>query len=101
MNALQKVNEDGNILFNITSVLTQHLKYQQIYTYAHTLLAYLRDCLIYMRQVATHTMDYINAAMTNILSPCADFSFCCTAFNPIKFSATEHASCYRQAFILY
>ena len=34
-----------------------------------TILAYLRDALTYMRQVAIHTMDYVDAATTNILSP--------------------------------
>ena len=69
MNALQKANEDINILFNITDILIQHLRYQLIQTYALTILAYLNDCLTYMRQVATHTMNYVHAAMTNILSP--------------------------------
>ena len=46
----------------------QHLSYYQIYTSACTLLAYLRDCLTYMRQVTTHIMDYVDPAMTNILS---------------------------------
>ena len=32
MDALQKVNEDVNIIFNITAILTQHLRYHQIYT---------------------------------------------------------------------
>ena len=68
MDALQKVNKDVNILFNITDVLTQHLRYHQIYVYSHTILAYLRDCLMYVRQVTIHTMDYINAAMTNVMS---------------------------------
>ena len=40
--------EDVNILFNITDVVRQHLRYHQIYTYAHTLLTDLRDSLIYM-----------------------------------------------------
>ena len=69
MDTLWKANEDMNILFNITDVLMQYLRYHQIYTYAHTILAYLMDCLTYMRQVATHTMDYVDAVMTNILSP--------------------------------
>ena len=34
-----------------------------------TILAYLRDSLSYMRQVAICTMDYVDAATTNILSP--------------------------------
>ena len=63
----KKVN-DVNILFNITDILTQCLRYHKIYNYAHTILAYLRDCLTYMRQVAPHTMHYINGGMTNILS---------------------------------
>ena len=34
-----------------------------------TILAYLRDSLIYMRQVAIHIMDYMDAATTNVLPP--------------------------------
>ena len=49
VDALQKTNEDINILFNIKDVITQHLRYHQIYTYGHTILAYLRDCPTYMR----------------------------------------------------
>ena len=37
--------------------------------YIHTILAYLRDSLTYMRQVAIHMMDYVDASTTNILSP--------------------------------
>ena len=69
MDAFQKANKDMNILLNITDVLKQDLKYHQIYTYSHTILAYLRDCLTYMRQVGIHTMDYVEATMNNILSP--------------------------------
>ena len=35
----------------------------------HTILAYLRDSLTYMRQVAIHMMDYVDAAVTHMLSP--------------------------------
>ena len=69
MDAIQNVNEDVNTLFNITDILTQYLRYQEIYTYAHTILAYLRDSLTYMRQVAIQTMDYVDTDMTDILSP--------------------------------
>ena len=68
MDALQKANQDMNVLLNTTDVLTQHLSYHQIYTYAYTIFAYLRDSLTYMKQVATHTMDYVDATTTNILS---------------------------------
>ena len=40
-----------------------------MYIYMHTILAYVRDSLTYIRQVAIHMMDYVNAATTNILSP--------------------------------
>ena len=69
IDALQRSNEDLNRLFNITEVWTQCIRYQQMCIYMHTILACLRDCLTYMRQVAIHTMDYVEAATTNILSP--------------------------------
>ena len=67
MDALQKVTEDVNILFNITDIVTQHLRYHQIYIYACTILANLGDCLAYLRQVAKHTVDFVIASMKNIL----------------------------------
>ena len=63
------LNEDLNKLFNSTEVLTQNTRYQQMYIYMHTILAYLIDYLIYMRQVAIHMMNYVNAVTTNILLP--------------------------------
>ena len=66
IDALQRSNKDLNRLFSITEVLTQCIRYQQMYIYMHTILAYLRDSLIYMRQVVIHMMDYLDAATTNI-----------------------------------
>ena len=40
-----------------------------MYIYMCTIVAYLRDSLIYMRQFAIHMMDYVDAATSNILSP--------------------------------
>ena len=37
--------------------------------YPCSILTNLRDSLYYMRQVAMHVMDYIDAATTGILSP--------------------------------
>ena len=54
MDALQKANQEMSILLNFTDVLTHCLRYHHIYTYAHTIFAYLRDYLTYMKQVATH-----------------------------------------------
>ena len=47
MDALQRSNEDWNRLFNITEVLSQCNRYQQMYIYMCTILAYLRDSLIW------------------------------------------------------
>ena len=57
MDALQGSNEDLDKLFNIIEVLTQCIRYQQMYIYICPILAYLRDSLTYMRQVAIHMMD--------------------------------------------
>ena len=40
-----------------------------MYIYMHNILAYPRDSLTYMRQVAIHTMDIVDAATTNVFSP--------------------------------
>ena len=40
IDALQKANQDIDILLNILDVLTQHLRCHQIYTYAHTIFTY-------------------------------------------------------------
>ena len=40
-----------------------------MYIFIHTVQAYLKDFLPYMRQVAIHMMEYVDAATTNRLSP--------------------------------
>ena len=69
LDTLQRSNEDLNRLFNITEVLTQHIRYKQMYIYMYSILAYLRDSLTFMRQVAMHTVNNMDAATTSILSP--------------------------------
>ena len=69
MDALQRWNDGLYRLFNNTKILTQCIRYQQMHIYMCDILAYLRDSLTFMRQVAIHKMDYVDEAMTNILSP--------------------------------
>ena len=69
IDALQRSNEDLNLLFNITEVLMQCIRYQQMYIYMHTIQVYLRDSFTYMGQVAICTMDYVDTPTSNILSP--------------------------------
>ena len=40
-----------------------------MYIYMSTTLVYLRNSLTYIRQVAIHMKDYVDAATTNVLSP--------------------------------
>ena len=53
----------------MTETLTQCIRYQQMYICMCTIIAYVRDSLTHMRQVAIHTMDYVDAATTNISIP--------------------------------
>ena len=69
MEAVERAHQDVTTLYNITSSLYTHLNFQQIVLHICSILANLRDSLYYMRQVAMHTMDYIYAATTGILSP--------------------------------
>ena len=69
MEAVERTHQDVTMLYNITSSLYTSLNYQQIVLHIHSILANLRDLLYYMRQVAMHVMDYIDAATTGILSP--------------------------------
>ena len=69
MNAAQKTHQDVTTLYNITHSLYSSLSYQQIVLHIHSILENLRDSLYYMREVPLHTMDYIDAATTRILSP--------------------------------
>ena len=48
IDALQRSNEDLNRLLNITEILIQCIRYQLMYIYMHTILAYLRDSHTYI-----------------------------------------------------
>ena len=69
MDAVERTHQDVTMLYNITNSLCTSLSYQQIVLNIHSILANFRDSLYYMRQVAMHTMDYIDTATTGILSP--------------------------------
>ena len=58
-----------NNLCNLTTSLATSLSYHQLILHLRSVLANLHDSLFYIRSVSLHTMDYINAATTGILSP--------------------------------
>ena len=68
MEAVQRTHNDITILFNIINSIYTCINYQQILLHLHSFLANLRDSLYYMRQIAMHAMDYIDAATTSIMS---------------------------------
>ena len=66
-----KVDEtahDVNNLYNLTTSLATSLSYHQLVLHLRSVLANLHDSLSYMRTVSLHTMHYIDAATTGILS---------------------------------
>ena len=69
MDTVERTHQDITTLYNITSSLYNSLSYQQIILHTCSILANHRDSPYYMREVTMHTMDYIDAATTGILSP--------------------------------
>ena len=68
---MDKVDEtvnDVNNLYNLTTSLATSLSYYQFILHIRSVLANLWDSLSYIRMVSIHTMDYVNAATTGILS---------------------------------
>ena len=69
MEVVERTHNDVTTLFNIMSSTYTHINYQQILLHVCSILANLRDSLYYMRQIAMHATDYIDAATMGILSP--------------------------------
>ena len=69
MNAAEWMHQDITTLYNITYSLYSSLSSQQIILHVHSILPNLGYSLYCMREVTMHTMDYIDAATTRILSP--------------------------------
>ena len=68
MEAVERTLQDITTLYNIIRSPYTYQNYHQIVLCTHLILANLRDSLCYMKQVAMHVMDYIEAATTGILS---------------------------------
>ena len=69
---MDKVDEtvhDVNNLYNLTTPLATGLSYHQLILHLRSVLANHHDSLSYIRTISIHTMDYVNAATTGILSP--------------------------------
>ena len=66
---LTKSNEDIRALFNITNQLATQVQVQNIVLHLRAMLANLRDCLHFMKQLANHVLEYIDTATTSTLTP--------------------------------
>ena len=66
---LTKSNEDIRALFNITNQLATQVQAQNIILHLRAMLANLRDCLHFMKQLANHILEYIDTATTGTLTP--------------------------------
>ena len=66
---LTKSNEDIKALFNITNQLATQVQVQNIILHLRAMLANLRDCLHFMKQLANHLLEYIDTATTSTLTP--------------------------------
>ena len=66
---LTKSNNDIRALFNITNQLATQVQVQNIILHLRAMLANLRDCLHFMKQLANHVLEYIDTATTRTLTP--------------------------------
>ena len=56
---LTRSNEDIRALFNITNQLATQVQVQNIVLHLRAMLANLRDCLHFMKQLVNHILEYI------------------------------------------
>ena len=66
---ITKSKEDIRALFNITNQLATQVQVQNIILHLRAMLANLRDCLHFMKQLANHVLEYIDTATTGTLTP--------------------------------
>ena len=69
MDKVDETSHDINNLYNQTTSLATSISFHQIILHIRSVLANLCDSFCYIRMVSTHTMDYIDAATSGILSP--------------------------------
>ena len=69
MDTTEKTQQDITTLYNTMHSLYSSISYHQIILHIRSILANLQDSLHYVREITFHTIAYINAATTGILSP--------------------------------
>ena len=69
IDAVHTTSQDINNLYNLTMSLAASINFNQMILHIRSVFANLQDSLHYLHTVSTHTMDYIDATTSNILSP--------------------------------
>ena len=69
IDAICTTSQDINNLYNLTMSLAASINFNQMVLHIRSVFANLQDSLHYLHTVSTHTMDYINATTSGILSP--------------------------------
>ena len=69
IDAVCTTSQDINNLYNLTTSLATSIHFNQMILLIRSVFAKLQDSLHYLQTVSTHTMEYIDAATSRILSP--------------------------------
>ena len=66
---MHTTSQNINNLYNLTTSLAASINFNQLILHIRSVFTNLQDSLHYLHTVSTHTMDYIDAATSGILSP--------------------------------
>ena len=69
IDAIHTTTQDINNLYNLTTLLALSITFNQMIFHLRSVFANLQDPMHYLCTLSMHTMDYINAANSGILSP--------------------------------
>ena len=69
IDAVHTATQDINNLYNVTTSLASSISFNQMILHIRSVFANLRDSMQYLCTLSTHTMDYIDATTSGILSP--------------------------------
>ena len=69
IDAIHTATQDIDNLYNITTSLASSISFNQMILHIRSVFANLQDSMHYLCTLSTHTMDYIDAATSGILSP--------------------------------
>ena len=69
IDAVRTTSQDINNLYNLTTSLATSITFNQMILHLRSVFGNLHDSLHHLWMVSTHTMEYIDAATSGILSP--------------------------------